>query len=325
VDGVGFGDRDPQLTGSPLRLALSGPGDAGPLSAGRCAGPLPADFAAALPSAPFRIGSMDLRGRTPFAAGPFAGEVVSTLRATAGRVRRSRSYSGEGISRPSERPGTAPRIISVAATYRVVAARGGVSVRLAGAEAPLCAGLDACGATGTIDIALDGLGGQRLSLSGWRRLADRRPYGRDRALRDLAAGRLELFGAIGERDEPAPVRVTETVRLEGEEVPCRQEAEARSPELLAQGGDVVSFTLERSGTSGPDLLRTRCPGPQLADLGRDTLLAAALPAARLAEEGVAVTLEPRPAGPLLGAWAPEATGALVLELRRTALRIGGRR
>src|SRR3954447_10332854 len=77
------------------------------LDVGRCAGPLPADFAGALPrSRPFspsrlgrRGGTIDMRGRAPFAAGPFSGEVISSL-----QLRITPASTEQAVSKMGARP-----------------------------------------------------------------------------------------------------------------------------------------------------------------------------------------------------------------------------
>src|SRR5215213_10304524 len=81
---------------------------------GRCAGPLGSDFAGALPeSRPIKVadarrgGLIDLRGRTPFSAGPFTGEVISTLTLRARPEPRDDEDSSRSITHtiaPSKKP-----------------------------------------------------------------------------------------------------------------------------------------------------------------------------------------------------------------------------
>jgi hypothetical protein len=75
-------------------------------SFGHCAGPLGSDFAQALPesspvsNASLRPGSLiDFGGRTPFSAGPFEGEVVSTLALRAMREPRNEATRSRTRSR----------------------------------------------------------------------------------------------------------------------------------------------------------------------------------------------------------------------------------
>src|SRR5919109_1279164 len=76
------------------------------LSAGRCAGPRLLDLSHALPhgsiaTRKLRAGPrvLDLSMRTKFAAGPFAGVVISTVRVAIGRARTARSAGLPGVLR----------------------------------------------------------------------------------------------------------------------------------------------------------------------------------------------------------------------------------
>src|SRR5947209_1707082 len=132
--------------------------------AGRCAGPMVADVAAALPSASVdarrlgRVGgTIRLGGTRAFAAEPFSGEVTSTLRL---RVTPQRPDRGG-----SSQPGTPVPLTRVRdMEYRAVRWSGGVEVSFAGVPGPGCTLLDACGVTGQVGYTPD-LAGASLDIT----------------------------------------------------------------------------------------------------------------------------------------------------------------
>ena len=123
----------------------------------RCAGPVGADMAAALPSQTVSVSrllhgshTIDLRGSRRFDAHGFAGTVTSTLMLALTDPRRS-SNSG-GSPPPTSPPGRERRVANV--RYRVVHVGGSaVATVRSSALAAVCSPFDACGLQETIHAA----------------------------------------------------------------------------------------------------------------------------------------------------------------------------
>ena len=304
--------------GGAPRLALGSPSGEpvlrGPLAPGRSP-----RTSVPLPSAPFRTSAaMDLRGTTPFAAGPFAGSVRSTLRAEAAPVHRERTTTTSGSS-AAPAPGQ-PRIVAVTALYRVVSASGGFRADLSGDPAT-CDAADSCGAVGRVSVVPQDLVGRRLRLTGYRRLRGGAPYGTARGLADLRAGRLAALD--GYLDGTFAHDTATTVQLPGETAPCTDALSGVLPGLDVGGRRRVTVAIDtRFSSEAGDVLRTRCPGPGYAAVvGDGPLLAGAVPVARLADPATTVALTA--AGTFAaGGWSGQRSGTLAVGLRRLRVRVG---
>ena len=291
--------------------------------AGRCAGPIGGDFGGLeLPARRFGRYSYDLTGRASVTAGPFLLTALSTLRA---RITTSRSGGGTVIGGGG---GSPARIRfrrafaeSATAVYRLSSASGALTTTFAGLGSPLCDPLSACGSSGTINQTLAGSG--TISFSGSRIVAHR--VGRAAALADLAAGRLGTLGLVSH----ARLGLSTTERLTRADGSTCQDAVA-APLALATSSvspgnrSVVQLTTDtRFGLIGPpgfsDPLRTRCPGPSLADVGgRGFGPLASAPASRIG--GPALTLTFARDRVFTGsAYAGRLAGAVMLSLVRTRM------
>jgi hypothetical protein len=298
--------------------------------AGRCAGPIGRDFGGLeLPARRFGRYSYDLTGRASVTAGPFLLTALSTLRANITTSRNGGSGStviGGG--------GGSPRRIrfhhafaeSATAVYRLSSTSGALATTFAGLGSPLCDPLAACGSSGTIKQTLAGSG--TISFSASRIVAHR--VGRAAALADLAAGRLGTLGLVSR----ARLGLATTERLTRADGSACQDA-VTAPLALATSsvspGDrsVVQLTTDTSfglvgGRGFSDPLRTRCPGPSLADVGGRLFGPfASTPATRIG--GPTVTLAFARDRAFTGsAYAGRVTGAVVLSLVRTRVTAGSR-
>ena len=297
------------------------------LASGRCAGPLPADLPRLLVSHPvnFRaVGrrpvTIDFSGRIPFAHGPFAGEVVSTLRLGVGRANPRRFDVGPrpSIPRRPRRPAPGPRVQAIVLDYGVESTTGSLEAEFAGLPGPGCAPLDACGAAGRLTYSL-GRPGAEVIVFGARRVHGRRgEFGF--ALLALRQGRMkvrtELEPTNPDTDSPAPGTVAARVALpDGTE--CRDSVTSPAPTLESAGAREGGFGLVFASAQelGADALRTRCPGPSQADLsGGGALARAAFDPRTLGNDTIDLPL--RTGGPLAGSgYGGTRSGEIVLHLR----------
>src|SRR3954447_7387753 len=177
----------------------------GQLGAGRCAGPVPSDVAAAMPRAAVpervlrRAGAFDLRfgGRRTFAAGPFAGSVSSTLELR-GRAARTRGRIGAFVRQPTParpRHRRVVRVEGIVIGYRVAAADGALTTAFQGGPSPDCDALDACGMTGTHELRATP--GAVLNFFGTYPLGRRRALTADQLLAKARAGAVRLTAFSG--------------------------------------------------------------------------------------------------------------------------------
>jgi hypothetical protein len=269
-------------------------------SFGRCAGPLGVDFARALPQAPaiqaaaLRRGALiDLRARTPFASGPFEGEVISTITI---RPRRERDTSGGSESQTV--PPRRERLVrygQLTASYAVESLSGDAGYALSGAPAAECAPFDTCGLTGDVVLHADVHQGS-VRLTSVRRLplGARETVGS--ALRALRSGGTRFFGDAflgpAETDPEAPFAIPlSATATPGGGARCADEGSFREPYLeLRRRRAGIAMRLRHGGNDDPDPLRTRCPGPGSADVG--SLASGVLPAASIGAERITMTLRP---------------------------------
>ena len=330
TDGVGGHAIQLRRSRGRVRLAPEMFGYDEALGSGRCAGPLPDDVAAALPSArlpprALRTGRLlDFRARRPLAAGPFSGEVRSTLRV---RVRQRRVADGEEGDGEwaTERLGPSERIRWVRRTrleleFRVAEVAGSLTTAFRGAD-PGCLAFDACDLDGRIELR-PRLGEEPTTLEvvATGPLVARRGQA-DRALAALRDGRLRLDYASAEESLPAALSA-DVGRLDGPR--CRDGRDVALPALTVEetpAGTQLQVGSESYGDS-EDVLRTRCPGPTRTDVtGDDDVLATApFPPAELASERPRMRLTTAPeTAP--GPFAFTAADGVEVVLERTAARV----
>ena len=323
-----------RIGGGRVRLVPQSEPFFGGISAGRCAGPLAADIEPALPrlvvprASALREGVMrfDIRDRTRFVAGPFAGEVVPAL-----RVRVVREQTAGRLGRDVDRPrragrrdrarARAPRSALLSVGYRIVRAEGALSSTFGGLPDPLCRPLDACGLTGTHELALAApTPDRRLDLAATGPLSAVRARNVGGALAALRAGRLALLS--GNLDGSLRARATVVAGREGVP-PCRDERDIDLPTLVAHraaGG--LALLLGDRGFPGGDARDSRCPGPTGGeDPDGVTLATALIPVASIGAPELQVRLAataPAPSADPLSA--TRRTGEIVLTLQRVGAR-----
>lgn len=303
-----------------LAIALGEPAFSPILGSGRCAGPLPGDLPSLVVSHPVdsrRLGrrpvTVDFSGRTPFAHGPFAGELVSTLRLTIGRARLSRESADSGSSSPP-RPRRTPRVQTIGLQYDVDSVSGGLRADFAGLPGPGCALFDACGASGSVGYSLAATS-EEVDVLGQRRVRGD-GGGLGFALLALRQGRMQTrVEALSIRpdDSAGQGSATARVTLPGGSV-CSDSATGEAAPLDS-GGHPLELVLGPSSQLGGDAVRTRCPGPSQADLAAGGALAAGrLDPRALGNHRIDLPL--RTAGALVGpGYAGSRSGEIVLHLR----------
>jgi len=304
--------------------------DGNALSSGRCAGPLPQDLRAAMPSGVLdmnalrqRSALMNMSSRRPIAFGPYSGQVISTMGIRVlpfsdfdrgSGVFFSETFGGGSGSHHKHRV----RVLEIAAKYRIASMSGTLVTNFTGVDGPLCATLDACGASGTIDYNTSVTGGE-LIMGGARRLRrGERPTLRS-ALRELRAGRLAI-GGFGSTRPDAAAKVSGTFSRPGDAT-CSDTTTAVIPPLdLFGGGRAMQFRMDLPNEQVIEELRTRCPGPtETETLARGSLAAGRLPLATLGARSLRVTMS-RPGTFASGAYAGTRSGSLELQLVRTAIK-----
>jgi hypothetical protein len=263
--------------------AVSGEFPPGALSSGHCAGPLSQDLARLLirgHRSHARQPTFDLRGSMPLTAGPFSGELESTLvlhpEPSAGSSGGS-SFSSGG---PGSPPSSKVLLEEVDLRYRVSLPSGTLGLSFAGGPGAFCAALDSCGAHGSLSFAFPRLTGE-VQISAARVV--KRRVSRAQALRDLRAGKLHVFGGAP-LSWVAP-QLSETFTDGGT---CTDSVPA--PELGLEFGPLTG-TAPRNlqvavvNLDSRDPLRTHCPGPEAADAleGNGALATARIPHRRLLE------------------------------------------
>jgi hypothetical protein len=302
------------------------------LSAGRCAGPVPSDLRGKLPSGvldmrALRHGSelMNMSSRQPFASGPFSGETVSTLGVRVDALSRFRSDESNGsvVGRPRPRRRVV-RLLQLDLTYRSAGFGGSLETSFSGVDGPLCAGLDACGASGTIGYTPAGVRAQVVVLAQRRLRTGEHPTPRT-ALADLRAGRLRVFGFAGSAPD-AVARVSSTLSRPGDAT-CTDSVTTAFPGLdVSAVSRSLGLRLGASDEQGDtDWLRTRCPGPAQSDiLAGGALAVGQIGLAALGKRALTVRLS-RPGAFVSGAYRGTRSGALTLRLARRTVRESVRR
>jgi hypothetical protein len=282
-DGDGFFSLP--VSGARVRIGLRGADQ--PLLGTRCAGPLDADVAAALPSRTLTLnrlvrgdGSINLTASGRFAAHGLAGSVRSTIVLVLGRPHRA---SGSAGSSPP--PGvTRSRLAEV--TYRVTHLAGSAVAEVrSSAVAAVCGPFDACGLAGEIDIAPGTVSGGSVSLIANAALR--------RRTRDLLAA---LGVANGGNPSGVSVQGGGDASLRHGEViadltqgsACRDQNRLRQAAIqLRLRAGRMQILVSPSVSQAGDPLRTRCPGPEL---GSHQLTSASVPLTALRHPTLTVAL-----------------------------------
>jgi hypothetical protein len=287
-----------------------GLGEQGVLSATRCAGPVSADLAPALPAVDVPFARL-ARGRTTirlegdgtFAAAGLRGRVTSTVRLRIGAPQT-------GGLPPDEEP---LRLRVASSRFRIASVTGDVPFEVtAGAEgSAACTALDACGLAG-IQRIVPALSAGSAELTAYARA--RRPRRAVRAAIGLAPGGVarRVF-AYGAGEFAGDGRVEASIGRAGEP-PCTDIAPFTHGGLeLTPHGRRVTATFH-SGSAVPP--RTRCPGPLLPQydgIGRTELPLRAFRRRRV------VLRFTRTEDFRDDAWAALARPALTLVLERTSV------
>lgn len=289
------------------------------LSAGRCAGPRTIDLAHALPQGKVKTGGLrrnggriDLSARTRFVAGPFSGEVVSTVRVAFGRAHAARDDLTPGILRGPQSLSGQRRYWLLDVQYRIAGVSGVIVTDFHGIPDAACRALGACGANGSSSYSLKAVSGRIDVLAGGRLRPGRvRPSPRA-ALRRLQAGKLSVYAQS--RLWRARATVSESLSSPGRS--CADSLFTEPPVVDSRGASGGLVLLLRSDALGSlaDTLRTRCPGPSQADvLGGASLAHGIIPAAQLGARAIRVKAASRRPFASDG-YAGSRSGELVLDL-----------
>jgi hypothetical protein len=244
-----------------------------PLSSGRCAGPTAQDLAGL--TLPVRRSggkrpSYDLRFSESFTAGPFTGELVSTL------VLRPASVGGFSTSSGSSSgaiPVTTPvkRVLveQVKLRYRIASLPGTLDTTFSGEPDPFCAALDSCGASGNVAVGIGPFGGTVVVIAS--RVVGHRVDARQ-AIADLRRGRLFVQGAELKPFRPPFVSTTTSETFLAADG-SRCQAASTSRQALLFFGPGPGPTRPRNALAATvieqipeDLMRTNCPGPADTDV-----------------------------------------------------------
>jgi hypothetical protein len=263
-----------------LDFTASGrPIEGGPLSSGRCAGPTSQDLGRVpLPwkVTGRRLRTIDARGRVPFVAGPFRGELISTILMRPDRSESSSSGGGPSfIGHPPPR-----RLVEfVDLRYTVSNGPGMLDTTFAGTTAPSCEELDSCGVRGSLTASLMPYH-ETLRIVAARVIKHR--VGDRRAIADFRDGRLPLYEAVPLFDGRIRLRISETL--------TRNAAPGCSDSVVVGGRPIQGLYLtfdspfraaiaaelgvatDGPGGTTPGILRTHCPGPSILDAVAPTQL-----------------------------------------------------
>jgi hypothetical protein len=305
------------------RLVTGRPDDAN-LFRSRCGGPLERDLVEALPSVPLGRAllmtggtTVDLTGTRPFAGHGFAGAVRSSVKLRLGQAREELSQAQLGAPlRPSP---AAPR--TVIAVYDVEAVTGSVVTGFTGgAERSLCDPLDVCGASGTVRVSPSVSVGRATFVAYGP--ANRVSGGDLRAALGLRPGPVpRSVNASGIADWSTDGGTVEESFADGDGATCNDAVPLGEGFMTFYVGPRRVFaSYGRGSGSGPDLLRTHCPGPSILDAAQNRPLATGnVPRQAFRKRRVAITLargrtfESEP-------YAGETRPALQIVLRRVRVR-----
>jgi hypothetical protein len=238
-----------------------------PVSSGRCAGPVAQELAG-VPLPVRRTGgklpSFDLRTSEAFVAGPFSGTLISTL------VFRP-DLSGVGVSGGSGGffPGPARHktlVEQVTLRYGVASLPGTLGVAFSGASDSFCAALEACGATGTLQLGLPGYRNTIVITAS--RVVKQRVSARQ-AIADLRRGRLAIEGGAPLRSPGSLAGAVQESFVGQDGFRC-QDSSTSSQAALAfggfSGGGGHGLPVGLIDPAGAGVFRTHCPGPTDGDV-----------------------------------------------------------
>jgi hypothetical protein len=305
------------------RLVTGRPDDAN-LFRSRCGGPLERDLVDAVPSVPLGRSALmkggttvDLSGIRPFAGHGFAGTVRSSVKLRLGQPRPELSQPQLGA--PRRTPPSAPR--TVIAVYDIEAVTGSVVTGFTGgAEGSLCDPLDACGASGMVRVA-PAVSAGRASFVAYG--PARQVSGRDlRAALGLGPGPVpHNVNASGVADWGRDTGTVAESFADGDGATCSDAVPLGAGFMTFYvGRHRVFASYGRGSGSGPDLLRTHCPGPSILDAAQNRPLATGnVPRRAFRNRRVVITLargrtfESEP-------YAGETRPALQIVLRRVRVR-----
>jgi hypothetical protein len=305
------------------RLRLAGAG----LDTGRCAGPDLAAVTTRLPAPQIPLArlerghtSIDLSARVPFTSGPFSGRVISTLRLHVGRMRRT-AVSGDDSAPVDRARGRLVRVVDYRTVYRVTALEGQLSASFHGLRDPLCAPVDACGVSGVENWAILSSGGTVLiQASALARPSDHGLGGMVAAVR-RRGGRGDVL-AYGDLRHEVGTTSARVERSGG--TSCHDTRSALPPYFDTQAsrtGVVLGLGVPDLYPSGPDLLRTGCPGPtQAGALTRQRIGSGRLPLSAITARRLELPLR---AGGRFddGAYAGPWRGRFTMRLQRVKQRL----
>jgi hypothetical protein len=240
-----------------------------------CGGPLPSDFLPALPSQSTTISELrrgptaiNLSGQAPFSAAGLTGTVRSTIVLHIQQLRRTAIHMPRRVPLRDEN-----RVIT--ATYRIARLAGSVAVDVAG-DPSTCAAFDACEVDGTLSVHPGAAHGRAYVLAydsaSTTAAVLRRSLGlaRGRPARYASAAGLATWTSSGGTISAALNRAgipacaaTASISRAAINIAVKRER------AIATFGDRDYATLPPE----QDLLRTRCPGPDAADLASGKALA----------------------------------------------------
>jgi hypothetical protein len=258
-----------------------------------------------------------------FSAGPFSGEVTSTLVARPDPTSDSGSSSSSSFSSSSPPGPTHKQLIErVDLQYRAQLS-GSLVTTLAGPADVSCTVLDSCGLSGSERFSASRLA-SRIEFFG--ELVVHRRVGRLQALADARSGRLPLFPS-GPSDAIGQVSESLT-RTDGSA--CQDASATRAMSIAA--GDVqtlrpprgsIAFTLGNLGYPVPGW-RTHCPGPLFGDVfgSSGTMARSRLPLAMLGERTMTITLTPSDTPFAAPGYTGSSGGAIQLILTLARARVG---
>lgn len=292
-------DAVPPARGGKARLSL---GEDPGLDFGRCAGPLPGDFAAALPrSTRFsprqlvrRGGTIDMRHRAPFDAGPFTGEVVSTLviraKPSPGEQRTERTARAAANGTPSGK---------LELLYAVDRIAGQMTLGFTGTSEGTCEIFDVCGLHGELAIGGTTMPGF-VGISAYRGLRRGREETLAGALRSLRSGNSSAFAEswFGDEDDRGnyPERLAAFGFTERSDAtsgpPCADDGRLQITGLSLHTTPVgLTVGVPSGGDERPDDLRTHCPGPESGEI-KFGVAEGSLPWSVLGDDEITVGLDP---------------------------------
>jgi hypothetical protein len=291
----------------------------------RCAGPAGSDVAALLPTRVLSTRALrrghrrlDFSADRPFAARGLAGTVHSDVVITIVRTERG-DTSGSGSEEMG--PVTARhRLLDL--RYRVKRVSGSVTTSVAGLTDPdACAALDSCGTGGSVTLAPSAHAG-RADVQAFGPARHRTPADLRRALGLLPGRRpshVQVSGYVAWEGDRGSVTSALT---RGGAPDCRDSAPLGTSGYLSLDarGNRLQAAYGYSGEGLGDPLRTRCPGPGIADVAASHALATgSLPLSALRHRRVTLHLT-RGARFRGDGYRGRTSADLTVVLRRTSVR-----